>query len=120
MSERVYWYGVGRVSRENLPAYRELIAEVVTVIEAEEPDTLFYDVQLAEDGETVMLHEHYRHSDAALDHLMRFGPRFGARYGALVEVVSLTVFGACSPELRAITDAMGARYARERLGAVTR
>ena len=120
MSGRVYWYGVGRVSAENLPAYRALIAEVTAVIAEEEPGTLFYDVQLMADGCTVELHEHYRDSDAAMAHLMGFGPRFGARYGALVEVVSITVYGDCSPALRQITDAMGATYAAEPLGTVDR
>ncbi len=120
MSQRVYWYGVGKVEAQNLEAYRALIGEVIAHIEAEEPGTLFYDVQLAADGTTVLLHEHYQDSDAAMKHLMGFGPKFGPRYAALVEVSSITVFGDCSPALRAITDAMGATYASESLGAVCR
>jgi Antibiotic biosynthesis monooxygenase len=61
-----------------------------------------------DDGDTVCVYERYADSEAAMNHMVLFGEKFGARFMELVTPVRFTVLGSPSPELVAALAPIGA------------
>jgi hypothetical protein len=65
---------------------------------------------VSEDGTTIHIYERYADSAAAVAHLKVCAKRFAARFSAMVERTTFTVFGNPSTELKAALDKFNAIY----------
>ncbi len=72
-----------------------------------EPDVLNLAYYVDPDGETIVVHEHYRSAAAMLAHLGAMDPEAAATLGAHTTVESVEVFGEVTDELRSALAAWG-------------
>lgn len=96
----ISWLFDVTVKPDSQDALKELIAEMATAAEADEPETLTYEWVISVDGNTAQVYERYADCDAALLHLASFNENFADRLMALVEPTGMTVYGEPSEALR--------------------
>ena len=80
-------------------ALDSLMADAVSAVQANEPGTTHFEWNISDDGATMITHERFADTDAALAHVGGFGP-FAERFMAAVTVDKMTVYGAPSDELK--------------------
>lgn len=80
-------------------ALDSVMADLVSGVEANEEGTTHYEWNISEDGTTMITHERFADTDAALAHLGGFGP-FAERFMAALTVNKMTVYGTPSDELK--------------------
>lgn len=76
-----------------------VMGDLVSAVEANEQATTHYEWNISDDGATVITHERFADTDAALAHIGGFGP-FAERFMAALTVNKMTVYGAPSDELK--------------------
>lgn len=91
------------VAEGSLPALKSAIAELATFVQDNEPDLLAYCVYFSDDGKRMtVLHVH--RDAASLDfHMEVAGPKF-ARFGDLLTLRSIAVYGTPSPKALAALE----------------
>ena len=90
---------------DNLKA---LVKEMVEATQADEPDTIIYEIFISKDGKSCQIMERYADSAAAMTHLRNFGEKFGDRPWAYLEPKGFKVCGNPSNELREAVSGVGA------------
>lgn len=87
------------VSAKNAEAFRSLMAELVSVAEAE-PGTLIYEWWLTEDGAIYHVHERYRDQPSGDAHVRNFVETYAERFFGLISSIEAYVYGAPSDYVR--------------------
>ena len=108
VSSYVHWVIELKIAKGKTAEFKAFADEAVASAR-QEPGTLGYDWNLAEDGKTVHIYECFKDSAAVLEHMQRFG-KLRARFGTLITPVSFTLYGSPSDELRALLSSRGVRY----------
>jgi quinol monooxygenase YgiN len=106
----IAWHVELTVKPGRLETFQALTSDMVEFTRRE-AGVLAYQRFVADDG-AVHVYERYADSAAALAHLKNFAAHFSARFGAMVERRSFTVFGDPSDELRDFLLPLGAVFAR--------
>jgi hypothetical protein len=92
MSQPLVYIDTSEVRKEALDELKDAIEELVTFIEANEPQILAYSVYLSEDSRRMTV-VHLHLDPASLDHHMDVaGPAFG-RFANLLTLSSIRVYG---------------------------
>jgi quinol monooxygenase YgiN len=91
-----------------LDNFKTLVKETVEVTQANEPDTIVYEIFISKDGKSCQSVERYADSAAAMTHLRNFGEKFGDRPWAFLEPKGFKVCGNPSNELRESVSGVGA------------
>lgn len=79
---------------------KTLVEEIADATEVNEPDALSYHWYISEDGLRGEVHEHYKNSSAALEHLSTFNTHYADRIMTMIEPEGMVVFGDPSPALK--------------------
>lgn len=108
MSTYVHWVIELKIAKVQSAAFKALADEAVASTR-QEPGTLGYDWNIADDGETVNIYECFEDSAAALAHMENFG-KFRERFRAMITPVSFTIYGSPSAEVRQALASRDVRY----------
>ena len=87
-------------------AFRDVIAQMSTIVRDRDPGTLIYECYLAADGSSAFLHEHYADNAAFLAHCANTGHLFSPLFET-AEFGETTIAGAPSDEIRAMLSGDG-------------
>ena len=108
-SDEVFW----RIEVEVLPGKLEEFRAVVRDLVASskgEPGTLVYDWFFDVDGKVCHTYEHYRDSDAVIEHATTFGHKFAERFQQSCRQIGLDVYGVPNDAARTLLDRYSATY----------
>jgi quinol monooxygenase YgiN len=118
MSEPISWHVELEVREGQIDAFRALTDKMVEATRGER-GAMIYERFIGDDQRAVHVYERYVDCAAAVAHLEAFRIAFGARFAAMIDRKSFTVFGTPTSELRQILDPLGATYFA-RLGGFSR
>lgn len=90
----------------NLDEFKDVAAEIIDEVEANEPNTLSYEWFLSSDERKCYVVQLYRDSEAVLAHLGNIADLSG-RLHQLAPLTRLMIFGSPSDELRQAIDHVG-------------
>lgn len=88
---------VSDVRERALPELKAAFDELAGFVEANEPDLLAYNVYLSDDGKQVSVVHVHRDAGSLDVHMEVAGPKF-ARFGDMLTLRSITVYGTPSAE----------------------
>lgn len=108
-TDNVFWIFEFKINEGAGDKLNALKDELMKNTEAEE-GTLAYEWFIDTDGGMCHVHERYRDSAAAVEHLKGFVANFADRLMALGEAVGFTVYGEPDAAARAILDDFSAVY----------
>lgn len=91
-----------------LANFKALVKEMVDAFQADEPNTLNYELFISQDEKTCHIYEQYVDAAAVTTHLDNFGQHFAGRFAEAVEVTAFTVYGNPNDEIRAVLAGFGA------------
>ena len=100
MSSDVSWMLELDVQQGRESDFRALMAEMVSVTEANETGTHDYEWSTSADGKRCHLYERYVDSAAVLTHLGTFGEKFAGRFLQVLKPVRFVVYGSPSTEVQ--------------------
>lgn len=109
-AEEVSWVFSSKIKEGALERVKAMIAEMCENTQRSEPGTLAYEWTISEDGKRAQVHERYRDSKAASDHLDAFNTHYAARLMELVEPAGMVVFGAPDAALKQALGGTGAVF----------
>ena len=89
------------------------MAEMVAATEANEPDTLNYELFISEDEQTCYIYERYVDSAVTMIHFATFGEKFAERIVATVEPTRFVVYGNPDETVRGVLAGFGAVHMEE-------
>jgi len=89
--------------------FKQLMHELVTTVEANEPGTLNYEWNLSADGKSCHIYERYADSAALMTHLGGFAS-FASRFMEVFSPVRLAVYGTPTDEVKAALADFGPEY----------
>lgn len=89
---------------------RALAEEISSSIEPNEPGTSIYEWFIGQDDSAVHLIERYADSSVLMAHLANFGSNYAERFMGCFEIVSFSVYGNPSAEVKEVLDSFGAVY----------
>ena len=89
--------------------FKQLMKELVTNTEANEPGTLNYEWNLSSDGKTVHVYERYADSAAIMTHLGAFA-NFVPRFMEVFSPIRLSVYGSPNDEVKEAVAAFGPEF----------
>ena len=93
-----------------LDEFRALMREMGAAIQANEPDTINYELFISQDARTCHIFEQYADAPAVMTHLGHFQQRFAQRFAAVVDVTAFTVYGNPNDEVRQVLRGFGAVF----------
>ncbi len=105
MNSYVFWMMELEIQAGRESDFRQLMAEMVSATQANEPGALNYEWSTSPDGKQCHIFERYVDSPAGLTHLTIFGEKYAARFLAVLKPVRFVVYGSPSPALK---DALAA------------
>ncbi len=105
MSSHVSWMLELEIQQGREKDLRDLVAEMVSDTQANQPGTLDYEWSISADGKQCHLFERYVDSAATLTHIETFGKEFAGRFLEIFKPVRMVVYG--SPNA-AVQDALAA------------
>ena len=98
--EEVSWVFKAAIRKGEVENLKKLVREISEASKKAEPNTRSYHWYISEDGLHGEVHEHYRNSAAALEHLSTFNTKYADRIMTMIEPESMTVFGYPSSALK--------------------
>jgi quinol monooxygenase YgiN len=93
MSGSVHWVTEGDIKEGKLDDFKELMAEMVERVRADEPDMLNYEWFLSEDGRHCQVYERYKSSAVAMAYLATYRRSYAERFLAAVTPTRMMVYG---------------------------
>lgn len=108
MSDIVHWILAAKIKSGAYAEFDALIEEMVAATQSDEPGALIYEYFVSEDKGLCHIYERYENNAAVMTHLGNFGAKFADRFLAVLEPVSLTVYGDASQEVRDALAGFGA------------
>jgi hypothetical protein len=119
MASPLVYLDTSDVAEGSLPELKDAIAELAGFVEAHEPELLAYEVYFSDDGKRMSILHVHRAAPSLDVHMEVAGPKF-AKFGDLLALRSITIFGAPSPRALAALeqkarDLGGARVTVEQL-----
>ena len=99
MTESIFWIVDGIITKEADLDLQDLIDEMVASTQANEPGTIAYEWFVDAGRTRCSIYERYRDSAAAVIHLRTFDEKFAERFGRLVRIEHLTLFGSASEDV---------------------
>jgi quinol monooxygenase YgiN len=109
MVDDLYWVFTLTVRSGQLPAFQQLVTEIVAASE-QEPGTLAYQYSISADEQTVHIFERYRDSAAFVSHVEQTFGGYAERFLSMVTIASLVVYGNPDAEARKALDRFNATY----------
>ena len=100
MSKPVQWVLELDIKDGSLETFKELLDEMVTATNTNEPGALIYEWFIGEDDKNCHINERYADSEAAMTHIASFGRNFAKRILELCVPARMTVYGDSSSEVR--------------------
>lgn len=116
MSEQVSWMLDLMVNAAKEAELRNLMAEMTTATESEEPGALDYEWHFSEDGTRLHLFERYADSDATMVHLGNFGAKYMQRFMGCLTPASMVVYGSPSDAVRGALAGLNPVYMERSAG----
>ena len=90
-----------KVADGQLETFKGLVAEMVSFIKTEEPDTLIYNWYISESNHKGTLLERYKNNQAAIKHVNNFvSGKYVDRLMSICTFESITILGDASDELK--------------------
>jgi quinol monooxygenase YgiN len=93
MNNNVSWLLELNINGGNVSAAKELMEEMVSATKENESNTLSYEWNFSEDGQSCHIYERYLDSDAVMVHAQAFGEKFAERFMSVFAPARLTVYG---------------------------
>ena len=109
MRDDIYWLCVFKIEPANFDKFKAVVAPLVQATKAE-TGSMAYEYYITEDHSAVHILEHYRTSQAVIDHVQGTFSKFAADFTAIASVVSFDVYGTPNADARKILDGFGAVY----------
>ncbi len=100
MSSQVSWIFELEVQEGRQKDLRDLIAEMVSATQANEPGTLDYEWSISADGKQCHIFERYADSAAVLTHGEAFSKNFAGRFLEILKPVRMVIYGSPSAAVR--------------------
>jgi len=110
MTNHVYWLLELSLNDGELNNFTELVNEMSSATQNDEPGTLNYECWISEDQSTCHIYERYTDSNATMIHLGNFGSKFADRFMKCVEVTSFVVYGDANNEVKEALAGFGAVF----------
>jgi len=99
-SEHVSWVLEVTVREGRDANLRNLMAEMCTATQRDEPETLDYEWFLSDDGRRLHLYERYANSAAAELHATAFNAHYAGRFFDILQFERIVLYGAPSQAIR--------------------
>ena len=96
MNKHVYWVLALEIQPGKEQDFHELMREMVSATEENEPGTLSYEWSLGKDGKTCHIFERYSNSAAVMVHLAKFGEAYAERFFEILSPTGFTIYGSPS------------------------
>ncbi|MFC3058422.1 putative quinol monooxygenase [Paenirhodobacter populi] len=109
MKQDVYWVCVFRIEPDTYHDFQKVVAPLVKATLREE-GSLAYEYMISDDLSSVHILEHYKDSQAVIDHVTKVFSQFAEDFTNLATVESFTVYGSPNVAAREILDEFGAVY----------
>ena len=109
MDNNIIWTLEGKIKKEDLDKYVELMNEIVSVTKKEE-GTLNYEWTISEDLQNVHVYERYKNADAAIKHLDDSWAFYKDKYSKLVDIQKFSVYSELTDELKEKVASMNPVY----------
>ena len=111
MTDNVYWILEAEVQPGKEGGFRSLMKEMVASTRADEAGALNY--EWSADGKVCHIYERYADCAATMTHLKTFGEKFAGRFGEVLRVTRMVVYGSPSPAVREALAGGGAVFMQE-------
>lgn len=98
-ADEISWRVVLSVRPHQLESFKLLTEEMVEASRKEE-GVLSYGRFITDDGSLIHVYERYQSSTAAIQHLVEFKRRFGARFSTMVDRNQFFVYGTPTEQLK--------------------
>ena len=109
MDDNIIWTLEGKIKKEDLDKYVELMNEIVNVTKKEE-GTLNYEWTISEDLQNVHVYERYKNADSAIKHLDDSWAFYKDKYSKLVDIQKFTVYSELTDKLKEKVASMNPVY----------
>ena len=110
MAKGVAWMLELNISEGQGAGLPDLIEEMVSATDENEPGTLDYQWSTSADGTVCHIFERYADSDAVMAHLGTFGERFASRFMEILTPTRFVVYGSPSQEVKDALAGFGPTY----------
>lgn len=110
MTKHVYWLLELSIKEGHLDQLRELMGEMSSATQNDEPDALNYEWWISEDESTCHIYERYSDSAAVMVHLGNFGSKFAERFMGHVDPTGFKVYGDANDDVKAALTDFGPQY----------
>jgi quinol monooxygenase YgiN len=117
MSEEISWSLELAIKPGQSDVVRSLIPEMVDSTR-NEPGALMYEWSISDEESVIHSNDRYADSEAALEHLSRFGEKFADRLLAAADPTRFVVYGNPTDRAREALDSFGALYMKSLAGFV--
>jgi quinol monooxygenase YgiN len=117
MSEEISWSLELAIKPGQIDVVRSLIPEMVDSTR-NEPGALMYEWSISDEESVIHSNDRYADSEAALEHLSRFGEKFADRLLAAADPTRFVVYGNPTDRAREALDSFGALYMKSLAGFV--
>lgn len=119
MTNHVFWLLELSIKEGHLDQFKELMEEMSTATQRDEPNILNYEWWISENQSSCHIYERYEDSAAVMIHLGNFGSKFAERFMSHVDPTGIKVYGDASDDVKAALTAFGPQYLTQ-IGGFTR
>jgi quinol monooxygenase YgiN len=109
MKNAIYWVCVFKIDPTRFEDFKALVHPLIEKTKTEN-GSMAYEYHVNADHTEIHIIEHYRDSEAVVHHVTQTFAGFAEAFTQLATVSSFTVYGAPTPQARAILDGFGAVY----------
>jgi quinol monooxygenase YgiN len=109
LSKDIYWLCIFTVQPDQFDAFKAVVRPLVEMTRKEE-GALAYEYNVSDDHSRIHIIEHYRDSEAVINHVQNTFSIFEERFTTLASVSSFVVYGNPNGAARKILDGFGAVY----------
>lgn len=110
MKDHVFWIFEFAVNDGAIDQLKNLMMEMVSATEENEPGTIGYEWTLSEDSTQCHIHERYADSDATVAHLKTFVEKYAGRLMELGNATRFIVYGNPNNDVKQALEGFGAVY----------
>lgn len=98
--DAISWTLVLTLNPQKVERWQNLLQDIVSEVEANEPGTLNYQWSISEDKKSAQVYERYANAESAIKHMANFAKKFGTPFFDPVVTKHLLVYGDPGEEVR--------------------
>jgi quinol monooxygenase YgiN len=119
MTKHIFWLFEVSIKEGHLDPLKELMQEMSTATQQDEPNMLNYEWWINADESACHIFERYEDSAAVMVHLGNFGSKFAERFMSHADPAAITVYGNAGDDVKAALADFGPQYLTQ-IGGFTR